>query len=107
MRLKKFIWIYILIFFVSCKAYRETGKVDINNIYLDYIFYKSLNYAYKNDSIFINDISSSVYMDLSGSSILEELGEFLDSEEKRRASSVEPIDYIDYEGKNSTFYDLL
>ncbi|HRN46901.1 MAG TPA: hypothetical protein PK110_08215 [Niabella sp.] len=93
--------------FCACTATKPKGYIDKNEIYLEYIFYKSLQYAYNNDSLFMNDASAGVLMDLSGFSILGELGDYLDNEAKRRADKIEPHELLDYRGKKPIFIDLL
>ena len=90
----------------SCMT-KHTGSINKNEIYLDYIFYKSLELAYNNDTIFNKDASASALMDLSGFTIIEELGDYLNIEAERRVNELEPSEYPDYVRKKFIFYDLL
>ncbi len=93
-----------LLVFLGCSV----GKsIETKQVYLDYIFYRSLYYAYNQDTSFLNDASEGVYMDLSKFSITGNLRNFLEAEAKKRAEEILPIDIIDYGEKKSIFKDLL
>ncbi len=96
----------ITVFITSCFS-KPVGYIDKNEIYLNYIFYESLRIAYHNDTVFLSDATPGVYMDLSGSSIEYELGDFLKNEAQRRANAIEPVEIEDYNGKKATFFRLL
>ncbi len=96
----------IALFITGCFS-KPVGYIDKNEIYLNYIFYESLRIAYNNDTVFLSDATPGVYMDLSGFTILEDLGDFLKNEAKRRANAIEPVEKEDYNGKKATFFRLL
>ncbi len=96
----------IALFITGCFS-KPVGYIDKNEIYLNYIFYESLRIAYNNDTVFLSDATPGVYMDLSGFTILEDLGDFLKNEAKRRVGTIEPIEIWDYQGKKATFKELL
>ncbi len=96
----------IALFITGCFS-KPVGYIDKNEIYLNYIFYESLRIAYHNDTVFLSDATPGVYMDLSGFTILEGLGDFLKNEAQRRANAIEPVEIEDYNGKKATFFELL
>lgn len=105
-KLRKLLILAVIMTIFSCSPGNHAISKN-DKLYLDFIFYRSLYYAYNQDTIFLNDASEGVYMDLSGFTITGKLRTFLEAEAKKRASDVVPIEISDYNGRKSVFKDLL
>jgi hypothetical protein len=95
---KKNIFFCKFLFFWRNTFFRQKAKTEINlkTLLKEYSYCKCLQSLYPNDLLFKNDISFTVYQEISDYAIMGEDAKKLDSISFEYAESIKPSDIPDY-----------
>ncbi|MBV4356353.1 T6SS amidase immunity protein Tai4 family protein [Pinibacter aurantiacus] len=91
---------------VGC-ASSKNNEIRLSSVYKDYVFYKCIQEAFPNDSIYNKDISETVLMEMSNYAIMKERSGKMDSIAKAFVNSIQPTQIADYENKKPLFLRCL
>lgn len=103
-----FATIFFVVFCLGCKSIKdESSDADREKYYKDYFLAKCITLAFGKDSVFLQDISFTVYNELTDYVTLTSHGDKLDSLAQNFVDSIKPYQLEDYEGKRPIFLQTI
>lgn len=95
----KKIFFFVSFFFLGCNTFfhqKAKTEIKLKTLLKEYSYCKCLQSVYPNDLLFKNDISFTVYQEISEYAIMGEIEKKLDSISFEYAKSIKPSDIPDY-----------